>query len=770
MIELTASELELQYGTLSAFAMSSRWLLIPTVGDDLQLIPTRGDNLLDRLHLQNVTMDNVALVDQGIATKVCNSHHHFVLHTLMRTRQGRAWRPVNNVVTDSNSYNCGHCQSSTCSSSDDLGKLLFPNFSRGFHGRHIRVLAKGFTAALLSDTVNGRKTWTGVLADLLHVLSHTVNLTYDIVEPTEDVWGSGTAADADTGFYGHVIRHEVDLGLAPTELLPDRLKLMDFTHPVFYTSIVMVYRKQETRDLNMALVPFSNSVLVAIMGCLVTVTLSSEVPLRSRSGKVLLMSWWMFSLVMAAAYSSTLTAFLSVIKDRQLFSRLEDLHVQGVMLVVPVGVGLALMVLMVELLYDRRKQSGSATCVESVCDLNDLSHHVVQHMLVSGGEVLSGEWVKRMVKTGEDSWRPLNIVLMCSLPCIQSALQKASKLELKYGTQSAFPMSSHWLLIPTGGDNLLDYLLVHNVTMDNVALEVDLGLVLTDIILDRQVVMDFTDTVTYSSYVMVYRPPETTDELKTVLGPLSQWLLLAIGGALVAVTMALVVFELCACSDQGAVHGDIGCVGDVTVSQTLLTLDKVLHITGAALLSESSEVQMRSRSGKVLLMSWWMFSLVMAAAYSSTLTAFLSVTKDRQLFSRLEDLTSTLPLYKQLWAAIQRFAATDPDVISVNVTTIASKVRQGDFVAILPQPYAFTMICCSIRGLHSAGILSHWTAIWFPRVVCPSPPDSKVISLQHVQGVMMVVPVGVGLALLVLLVEILYVGRRAGRNQQMTGQ
>ncbi|KAK7488401.1 hypothetical protein BaRGS_00020375 [Batillaria attramentaria] len=505
-----ASELELQYGTLSAFAMSSRWLLIPTVGDDLQLIPTRGDNLLDRLHLQNVTMDNVALVDQGIATKVCNSHHHFVLHTLMRTRQGRAWRPVNNVVTDSNSYNCGHCQSSTCSSSDDLGKLLFPNFSRGFHGRHIRVLAKGFTAALLSDTVNGRKTWTGVLADLLHVLSHTVNLTYDIVEPTEDVWGSGTAADADTGFYGHVIRHEVDLGLAPTELLPDRLKLMDFTHPVFYTSIVMVYRKQETRDLNMALVPFSNSVLVAIMGCLVTVTLSSEVPLRSRSGKVLLMSWWMFSLVMAAAYSSTLTAFLSVIKDRQLFSRLEDLvskqhdytwgtygrsglaltlqtsnvsmyrdlwagiqrftirdpdvlsedigtladkvcrekfvllfyqlaassmfpddchvtfvdvamrqslsslvlpkgsaltqrvsdviralhsagilshwttkwfprvtrpsppdpkvislqHVQGVMLVVPVGVGLALMVLMVELLYDRRKQSGSATCEE----------------------------------------------------------------------------------------------------------------------------------------------------------------------------------------------------------------------------------------------------------------------------------------------------------------------------------------------------------------------------------------------------------------------
>nr|KAG5688952.1 hypothetical protein BaRGS_031351 [Batillaria attramentaria] len=135
---------------------------------------------------------------------------------------------------------------------------------------------------------------------------------------------------------------------------------------------------------------------------------------------------------------------------------------------------------------------------EDLTRVTELSKYGLQHILIYGCEVLSGEWVRQVVKTGEDSWRPLNIVLLCSLPCMQTALLQmyckclffnfgvcneilhaftqhnenfqANVLEREYGTQTAFGMSSRWLLIPTGGDSLLDQLDVSNVTMDNVAL------------------------------------------------------------------------------------------------------------------------------------------------------------------------------------------------------------------------------------------------------------------------------------------------------------
>nr|KAG5712318.1 hypothetical protein BaRGS_023897 [Batillaria attramentaria] len=92
-------------------------------------------------------------------------------------------------------------------------------------------------------------------------------------------------------------------------------------------------------------------------------------------------------------------------------------------------------------------------------------------MVVSGHEALSGEWVRNMVRIGEASWRPLHILLLCSLSCMQAALMKASELEQVYGTQSAFGMSSRWLLMSTGDDSLLDLLQVRNITMDNVAFQ-----------------------------------------------------------------------------------------------------------------------------------------------------------------------------------------------------------------------------------------------------------------------------------------------------------
>ena len=53
-----------------------------------------------------------------------------------------------------------------------------------------------------------------------------------------------------------------------------------------------------------------------------------------------------------------------------------------------------------------------------------LSEQGVQHVMVEGREALSGDWLHDVVKTGEVSWRPVHLLLMCSLSCVTAALSK----------------------------------------------------------------------------------------------------------------------------------------------------------------------------------------------------------------------------------------------------------------------------------------------------------------------------------------------------------
>ena len=55
--------------------------------------------------------------------------------------------------------------------------------------------------------------------------------------------------------------------------------------------------------------------------------------------------------------------------------------------------------------------------------IQTLGDEDVQHVLVTGREALSGEWVRDVVKTGVDSWRPVHLLLMCSVTCINAALR-----------------------------------------------------------------------------------------------------------------------------------------------------------------------------------------------------------------------------------------------------------------------------------------------------------------------------------------------------------
>nr|KAG5688950.1 hypothetical protein BaRGS_031349 [Batillaria attramentaria] len=332
----------------------------------------------------------------------------------------------------------------------------------------------------------------------------------------------------------------------------------------------------------------------------------------------------MFSLVMAAAYSGTLTAFLSATKDTQLFSSLQDLVTKEHDYTWGTPGGTALTVFL---------QRSNETILRDVWagmkrfeaeDPDVFSENITKlaEKVVSEDFVLFQSEVFAMSLFGDEcdvAVVPVGPVVISLLHvqgvflvvsvglALALVVLMASDMEQEYGTQSAFGMSSRWLLIPTGGDNLLDHLHVSNVTMDNVAV--------ADFVLGVKVVgmMDFSVPVLYTPIVMVYRKPEVVPHLQTLPGPLS-----------------------------------------MTVLWTV--------------------------------------------AYSGTLTAFLSATKDTQLFTSLQDLVT----------------------------------KQHDY---------------NIQRLHNNGILSKWTDTWFPLTSCLVTPGPKVISLPHVQGFLLVVPVGLGLAL-----------------------
>ncbi|XP_070180460.1 probable glutamate receptor [Littorina saxatilis] len=353
--------------------------------------------------------------------------------------------------------------------------------------------------------------------------------------------------------------------------------------------------------------------------------------------------------------------------------------------------------------------------------------------------------------------------------------------------------------------------------------EADMGLGPSVMLPERWPAMDFSTHLVRTSYVLIYRKPAFSRTPFSFTGALHTWVYVAILGALVVVSCALWVLEIVdkpPCKDKKKEQE--GSTGGVTVytcrdtrrwKRWVGTLDNVLEVVVSALLCRPSEIVLSSPRSHMLLFSWMLLSLVVAAAYGGTLTASLTVNRQPQPFGSLQDLLSSDHSYtwgtvgnaaflvslqnsndsvlRDLWRGIQRFSTEDGDVISQNLTVLTQKVRSEDFVLLdsamvareyfggecdiavvdaglggllpsltFPEGSALTgPVSDVILRLHAAGVLSHWIEKWFSLAVCHTDPQGPpVISLLHLQGVLIILPLGMGLALTVLMIEI--VGRR----------
>ncbi|XP_046375558.2 glutamate receptor-like [Haliotis rufescens] len=295
------------------------------------------------------------------AAVVCVIAHH--LESAFQTAESeRLYVHVAEGVGDTHHY-VKHPLSKTRA---DLNDFLFPNVKYGYNLRHMNITIQPWPGFMERVDDGNATTYQGMCIEMLKVLQEALNFTYTLYENKDQTWG--VVEDGSwIGMVGELHRREADLALADITIHYQRDQVVDFVLPAFRREVTdIVYRKWKTEDFNWKHLtrPFTPLVVLCITAALVFVMLMVAVTERlnpyysgmmerqspleiswktvwyllgsvlmqggtqepgSCTGRVLLSTWWIFCIVIAATYSATLIVSFAVQEEAVPFKSLTDL-------------------------------------------------------------------------------------------------------------------------------------------------------------------------------------------------------------------------------------------------------------------------------------------------------------------------------------------------------------------------------------------------------------------------------------------------------------
>ncbi|KAK3864286.1 hypothetical protein Pcinc_030018 [Petrolisthes cinctipes] len=198
----------------------------------------------------------------------------------------------------------------------------------------------------------------GPMANVLSVLAHTLNFTYKLITPSDNLWGGQLPNGSWTGMLGQVIKKEVDLALGPFSVTLERTKVVGLTTGVMIDDRCLLAAKGATEvnpwsflmvlmpsvwvclaatlllvwGTHMLLVfvikrPVDWKLMVEIYFRLLRTLFNQNVNWRSVTSleRVLMGVWLLGGLVMTWCYSSNLTSLLAVRRIPQSIQTLRTL-------------------------------------------------------------------------------------------------------------------------------------------------------------------------------------------------------------------------------------------------------------------------------------------------------------------------------------------------------------------------------------------------------------------------------------------------------------
>ncbi|XP_066493833.1 probable glutamate receptor [Tiliqua scincoides] len=205
----------------------------------------------------------------------------------------------------------------------------------------------------------------GYCIDLLQKLSETLHFKYEVAVVKDGKYGALSPNGNWSGMIGEIVRKEADLAVAPLTITSERENVVDFTQPFLYTGIGILLEKDsasEDASLFHFLAPFSTEMWCGVLAaylisslCLFlaarvspcewdgneethftflnsfwfgvgALTLQGAVPQpKSLSVRIISAMWWLFSIVLLAAYIAGFSFVLESGTDQLSIETFEDL-------------------------------------------------------------------------------------------------------------------------------------------------------------------------------------------------------------------------------------------------------------------------------------------------------------------------------------------------------------------------------------------------------------------------------------------------------------
>ncbi|XP_071080675.1 glutamate receptor 2-like [Haliotis cracherodii] len=320
---------------------------------------------------------------------------------------------------------------------------------------------------------------------------------------------------------------------------------------------------------------------------------------------------------------------------------------------------------------------------------------------------------------------------------------------------------------------------------------------------DRAAIMDFTAPYFYDVSCVVIQTPDNYD---------TKWLILANkfqNVVLICIFISFLCSTIFLCVLE-EVHPILWSARELTGVWNRCADSLLVHFAALMANGVNEFLLPASLPGRCVMGAWWIFSMLTAAVYRADIIAFLTAPRTTLPFNTLAEMVAqdtytwgtlggsayetlfknaNISQYQQVWEGIEARLVSDPSVLSVDLNVHLHKVNTGRyafitntltlrnwrvkncdlhmisdtfypliFAMVLPPNSSLTsMLSKEILRLRENGVIEHWYNRETSNVSCvASNYDVKKIDIIGLLSVVYAAVIGISLALVALIGEILY--------------
>ncbi|XP_048865104.1 glutamate receptor ionotropic, delta-1-like isoform X2 [Brienomyrus brachyistius] len=249
------------------------------------------------------------------------------------------------------------------------GSLKESRIENGMQGVTIKVVTLPEEPfVMVAENILGQpKRYKGFSIDILDALAKNLGFKYEIYQVADNIYGSQLPNGSWNGMIGELINKRADLAISAITITPERENVVDFSMRYMDYSVGILLRKPEEKvNIFSLFAPFDLAVwsciaaAIPIVGVLIFVlrriqsvrnpsaahqptSLNSAIWLvygsfvqqggdsmvTSMALKIVMGSWWLFTLIVCSSYTANLAAYLTVSRLDNTIRTFQDLSKQN---------------------------------------------------------------------------------------------------------------------------------------------------------------------------------------------------------------------------------------------------------------------------------------------------------------------------------------------------------------------------------------------------------------------------------------------------------